>query len=126
MQDEPLDRLGQILMGRVRDKAIADWDRILDGRMKGETAELVRSELGAVAPGAKTFLHWVLPRIVDTTLHHLLWTLEQERSLRLGVEAEGSSVPDVSAVSDGLAGELYGSKGWIARFSAQRHEERPS
>ncbi len=123
MAANALDILGEILMARVRDKAIGDWDRILDGRMKGSTAQKVRSELEAVSSDAPAVIAKMVPRIVDTTLHHLLWTLEQEDSLELSVEAEGESTPSIRDESDGLTGELYRARGWIARFSRERHEE---
>jgi hypothetical protein len=123
MSENPLDKLGELLMTRVRDKAIGDWDRILDGRMKGATAERARAELAADGGDHGAILHRLIPRIVDTTLHHLLWTLEQERSLNLAVDAEGAVVSSVREASDGLSGELYGRRGWIVRYSGERHEE---
>ena len=119
----PLDALGEILMTQVRDKAIGDWDRIIDGRMKGRTADKIRAELDAASADASAVLRKMIPRIVDTTLHYLLWTLEQEHSLTLSIEADGETSPNIREESDGLSGELYGTRGWLCRFSQERHEE---
>lgn len=123
MASDPLERLGEILVTRVRDKAIADWDKILDGRMKGNTATRVREELGRFGPNSNEVLASMVPRVVDTVLHHLLWTLEQEESLEVSLTIEGTSMPSARDASDGLCGELYGIRGWIARFSQERHDE---
>lgn len=123
MPNNVLDRLGEILITRVRDKTISDWDKILDGRMKGATAERVRAEIGAADATSASLCRRMIPRIVDTTIHHLLWTLEQEESIKLSFEFEGTVVSDACAESDGLSGELYGGHGWIARFSNERNEE---
>ena len=123
MFENALDRVGELLMSRVRDKAIGDWDRILDGRMKGSTADRVRAELAAYGPDCVSTVQQMIPKIVDTTLHYLLWMLEQERDLNLSVQVEGKWVTNLPDLSDGLSGELYGKRGWIARFSKERHEE---
>ena len=123
MASSQLDRLGEILMTRVRDRAIGDWDKIIDGRMRGNTAEKVREELASSGRDATQVLTRMVPRVVDTVLHHLLWTLEQEPGLDLSVGVGETAGPSARDESDGLGGELYGSRGWIARFSKQRHEE---
>jgi hypothetical protein len=123
MPANPLDRLGELVMIRVRDKAIADWDKILDGRMRGVTAERVRGEWEAAGCNHTEAIRQLIPRIVDTTLHHLMWMLEQERSVELSIEVEGAVTRNLREASDGLSGELYGERGWIARFSKERHDD---
>jgi hypothetical protein len=110
-----LDVFGELLVTRVREKAIRDWMKQLDGRMKGETADRLRPDIEELGPGQLALLRRLVPQIVDTTLHHLLWTLEQERSIEVLVS--GSSGPEsVRSLSDGLPGELYE---WIERFGAE-------
>lgn len=123
MSHPVLEKFGELLMTRVRDKAIADWDKIIGGEMRGERAQRVQALLASLIPDQVEVVKQLLPQIVDTTLHHLLWVLEQERSIevRTGVgEGQPQSVRDLS---DGLPGELYSSNGWIARYSRQRHGE---
>ncbi len=117
-----LDHFGNVLARRVRDEAISDWDMILDGRMKDASSQAIRAELERLQLSNEEleFLRRLIPRIVDTTIHHLLWTLEQEESIDIAVKTAVDAVPSLREVSDGLAGELYG---WIPRFSKQRYEE---
>src|SRR5512138_1067219 len=107
-------------MQRVRDEAISDWDMILDGRMKDEHSQRLRGEFARLDLQAQAFISTLVPQIVDTTLHHLLWTLEQVDTVRVAVETADEPVPDIKEVSDGLSGEVYGPDGWMARFSSQR------
>jgi hypothetical protein len=116
----PLEAFGLFLMQRVRDKAILDWDKNIDGRMRGATAERVRQALAECSPKEIEVLQWLVPQVVDTTLHHLLWALEQDERVKVAVETEDSVTASISEESDGLPGELYGDRGWIARFSEQR------
>jgi len=113
----PLDVVGELLMVRVRDKSIEDWEKILDGRMKGQSAEKVRQEFVVTGSEMPDIVRRMVPRIVDTVLHHLLWTLEQDQAVNLSNESDGTVTPNIREASDGLSGELYGARGWIAKFS---------
>lgn len=120
-----LDRFGELLMRRIRDEAISDWDMILDGTMKDERSQKVRAELAGLDFDSSqvAFIRWLIPQVVDTTLHHLLWTLEQEETVNVAVKTEGAEIASLREASDGLAGELYSEDGWIARFSKERKGE---
>ena len=107
-----LDLFGELLVTRVREKAILDWMKQLDGRMKGETADRLRADIAVLGETQLALLRQLVPQIVDTTLHHLLWTLEQERSVEVVVVGSGGS-QSLRNLSDGLPGELYE---WIERF----------
>lgn len=119
MSKKALDQFGRLLMTKVRDEAISDWKMIVHGKMKGEVSEDTRKAVMSLGPrGPEVFLSLV-PEIVDRVLHHLLWTLEQSDTMRIAVQAGDESVENLRDVSDGLAGELHGDEGWIARFSKE-------
>jgi len=59
----------------------------------------------------------LVPKIVDTVLHHLVWTLEQVEDVDIAVHLRNGSVPSLREVIDGLAGELYD---WIEWFSSRQ------
>ncbi len=122
MSQAALDHFGSVLTKRVRDEAISDWDMILDGRMKDAGSQEIRMQIERLhlSKDQIEFFRRLIPRIIDTTLHHLLWTLEEEDSIDVAVKTQAGSVPSLRDVSDGLAGELYS---WIPRFSRERYEE---
>lgn len=120
MSKASLDLFGRILMTRVRDEAISDWKMIFDGRMKGDIAARVRNNLASFSEEQRAVILCLVPDIVDTVLHHLLWTFEQEEGIRIGVTVGNDDIPSLKDVSDGLAGELPSDEGWIARFSREK------
>jgi hypothetical protein len=62
----------------------------------------------------------LIPLMVDTTLRHLLWMLEQWPELHLGVTLPTEAVSDVRHVALGeLQGYLYY---WIPRLSHEAHD----
>ena len=117
--NELLDEFGMWLMQNVRDDSIESWRMILSGFMKGESSIQTRAKLDAISPAARAAVSAVLPEIVDTVLHHLLWSLEQSDEITVGVHSGGQSTSDLKTVSDGLAGEVFTEEGWIARFSKE-------
>lgn len=121
--NKALDYFGQILMEKVRDQTITEWDRTFNGEMKGITAQKVRKALSGLNAEQIEVIRWLIPKIVDLSLHNLLWTLEQDESINVTVKTDSEKVSSIRDVSDGLAGELYTEEGWIMRFSKQRYEE---
>jgi hypothetical protein len=119
MTEGALDKFGELLMTRIRDAAIVDWDKIVDGKMKDAVSQRVARAVADLGPDAKGVIRQLIPQIVDTTLHHLLWTLEQEPSLHVTVENDDGDPVDVAEESDGLTGDLYD---WLPRFSTQRYQ----
>ena len=119
MDKQALDYFGEMIVRKVRDTAIDEWDDTIDGKMKSGRAQRVRESLSDFGAERLGILHWLVPQIVDTTLHHLLWTLEQEARVEVAVRTPSSVVPNLRDASDGLAGDLYGDRGWIARFSSK-------
>jgi hypothetical protein len=113
-----LDVFGELLMKGVRDEAIDDWERILNGLMKDEESKLIHKLI--TESNQFDLVAKLIPKIVDTTLHHLLWTLEQAESIDININYEGNYVKSIKNISDGLAGELYTEDGWIHRFSDKK------
>jgi hypothetical protein len=91
---------------------------VVQGTMKDVVTKEIQKILANMHPDARKVLQMLIPAIVDTTLHHLLWTIEQEQ--RLGLTMDGS--PQLRDVSDGLPGDYVG---WKDRLSKQRQFPPP-
>ena len=118
MSNVAIDRFGEVLMTRVRDESIDKWKSIVRGQMA--TSDEAAAKLVRLEPNAKRIFVSLLPHVVDTVIHNLLWTLEQSQEISVRVKAGRATVQSVAEVSDGLCGELYGTKGWISRFSKEK------
>jgi len=118
MSNPALDKFGELLIKSVRDKAARDWERIINGETKGKTAQAVMHQIGSFNTEQREVLIKLVPQIIDTVLYHLLFTAEQEQNLKLIMRCDDNE-QNLKEISDGLAGELYGTQGWIARFSTK-------
>lgn len=76
-----LDHFGRLMMERVRDEALDDWERMLRGRMRGRTARDVAAALSSLDHRQRQALAFVVPAIVETVIDHVLWMFEQEESV---------------------------------------------
>jgi hypothetical protein len=115
-----LTAFGEFLMRYIRDPAIHDADSIITGQAKGLTAQQFKGGFDALTAEQRELLQRLVPVIVDGTLHHLLWCLEQVEWVKVRVETEGGVVDNLKDVSDGLEGEAYD---WIPRFSEERYDK---
>src|SRR2546423_496034 len=95
--DEALDRFGEFLMHRVRDQAIADWDSIIAGKMKSDRARELHERMKVLSPDAIEAIRALIPQVVDSTLHQLLWGLEEVDDISVEV-AGGDKVHDLRTV----------------------------
>ena len=120
MSQSALDLFGELLMTKVRDEAILVWKMIVDGSMKGVTSERVNKMLSLYPDGYKNIIKSLVPDIVDTVLHHLLWTLDQNDNIHIRVTIDNQEIPSLKDISGDLPGELYADDGWIARFSKEK------
>ena len=114
MSTSHLDKFGELLMHEVRDLAIEQWEKTLDGRMVDDLSGHIYSTL---SHDQRQKLRSLVPGVVDTTLHYLLSLLDWRDDLSVAVAIEGEVVPDIRKLSDELVSELYGQNSWIARYS---------
>jgi hypothetical protein len=114
MTSKFLDIFGEIIMKKVRDEAINQWEMTIQGKMKSEESQNIHNLISS--SGQSELINDLVPKIVDTTIHHLLWALEQVEAIDVSIYS-GNILVSIKEISDGLAGELYTEDGWINRFS---------
>lgn len=103
-----LETAGTFLM-TVRDHAIANGVALLEGRLSAPADQEIARFASRLPDEMRQPL---VAAIVDNVLVALLSALDEDSDVQL--IADGTSVADES---DGLAGELFGERGWIARMS---------
>lgn len=113
-----LQRFAEVLIRRVRDRAIAECDRLVSGGMAGPDGERWRNLI--VSQEAAQAVREVIPEVVDETLFCLLDAIDSGR-LPLGWRVSGDSFVGLDDLGLGdMAGCLMGSPGWRHEFSSQR------
>src|SRR5262249_40519752 len=119
-----LDFFGKWIMQQVRDPSIAGADRIIDGHSIAAYKPLSDELKTSLTQEQRNLVKRLVPEIVDLMLHHLLWSVEQTSTIEVDVHADNTTVSNIVEISDGLSGELYGSKGWTHRFSRERDYQK--
>ena len=116
MPDDPLSKLGMLLISNFRDKSIDQHDMLLDGKLRGKHIHELQARVGALSPEQRVLLREVVIDVLDVALHDMLFAFQDAHDRELGIElmVDGRSAADLSGM---LQGEPLGPDGWIARFS---------
>lgn len=122
MKQKILDAFGEMLIESVRDESIEISEMIITGKMGDRRLSKFIDDILASEPKYQELFEVIINRVVDTTLGHLLWMIEQEENIDIIYNESGKSY-SIKDMSDGLKGELYTEDGWIARYSNKMHFE---
>ena len=113
-----LDKFGRVFIEEARDRSIRLFDKRIHGSMRDEESQKLFGKVNSLSDDAQDVIKEIIPDIVDLCLHNMLNLFEENEDLQIIVDGE-----NLNDMSDGLAGELYTSDGWIHRFSNERHRE---
>lgn len=117
MTDRLLEKFGRVLMAEVRDDAIDKYEAIVAGQMRSAPALELSKELLSLNHDQLSLVRKIVLSSIDDVVHNVLWMLEQhEGEIELNF-SDGPNKANLSEISDGLCGEIYGEDGWIARYS---------
>lgn len=114
--DNYLEEFGKIFIKEVRDRTIDVFDRKTQGLMKSKESQLLFERVNKLNDEQKSLISDIIPQIVDLSIHNMLCLFEEHDEFQIIVGGE-----NIADISDGLAGELYTSDGWIEKFSEQRY-----
>ena len=112
--NKKLNDFGKYIIQEVRDITIDEINIIIDNNLNGEYLEEFYNVISYLFSEERNLIKNLVPRIVDTTLHYMLFMIEQHQEISLNFENE-----ELKDISDGLCGELYGNDGWIRKFSTK-------
>ena len=116
MTDSRLDKVGEFVMTRLRDRGIDFADGVLAGALRAPALADVQAAIGRLSLEDRTLLRAVVVESIDVAVHDFLFALGEASDFDTGVELRCAGV-NVAEISDGLQGELFGADGWVARFS---------
>jgi hypothetical protein len=122
---KPLVHFGRELIDSARDWPIRQIDGIMDGSAVAPANVPIYEEAKRLSPEAQDFIKRLIPEIVDTTLHYVMFMFQHptHHGIRISVTTpDGETFPDLDAASDGLAGDLIA---WIQAYSKQRYKTFP-
>jgi len=110
MSHEALRTFCQQFILDSRDAVLEKWDRIIRQNAKAPRSIELGDELKSLGV-PREILEKIIYRVVDSCLFSFLNFIEQNE-IDIIWDAE-----NIRELSDGLAGELYSTQGWINRFS---------
>jgi hypothetical protein len=122
LPDDPLSKLGEMLIRSLRDKSIEQHDMLLAGKLRGKHAQNLQARVAALLPEQRALLREVVVDVLDIALHDVLFAFQDAHDRGLGIEiiVEGRNAVELSGM---LQGEPLGPDGWIRKFSKYPKDE---
>jgi hypothetical protein len=106
---------GEFFIKQVRDNSITILEKTISGEIKAPADQMLYEKINTLSNDQIEILRETAYAMIDLTLHNMLFMFEQSKSWKISNHNE--NIKSLSELSDGLAGELYTSDGWIKKFS---------
>lgn len=113
--NDMLNEFGELFIKQVRDNSISVLEKAIAGEMKAPADQVLHQKISSLSNEQIEILKETAYSMIDLTLHNILIMFEQSKAWVVSNPKGG--VESLSVLSDGLAGELYTSDGWIQQFS---------
>lgn len=114
--NEPLDKFGSFIVKNLRDQALDDLEMLLRGDWKAPALQELQQKLIVLSDDQKQLLRQVADRIITSAMHDFLFAIQEmsDAGQKFEIHVDGENV---ASLSDGLHGEIFTEKGWIATYS---------
>ncbi|MDA3613484.1 hypothetical protein [Polluticaenibacter yanchengensis] len=113
--EDRLSEFGEIFIKSVRDNTLFVIEGIINGHMKSDIDKKMYKDIKELPLESIELLRVFVYKAVDLSMHNMLFMFESNNDWVLF--NENMDVDNIVELSDGFAGELYTSEGWISRFS---------
>lgn len=124
MAHPAVDKFGEFIITRLRDHSIDHFNGLAEGLWKAPALQELQADLATLNEEQMHIVRRCVLSTVDAGLHDLLSGLveahEEEEGIEVFVDGE-----NIAELSDGLNGEQFSDKGWIAKFGAYSEHGDP-
>ena len=114
--NEPLDKFGAFIVRNLRDKMLGNLQMLLDRKWKAPAVQEMQDKLSRLDEDEKQLVWDLVERITTTGMHDLLFAVQEEGDSKGAIKVLVDD-KEIAKLSDGLHGEIFGDRGWIARYS---------
>jgi hypothetical protein len=115
MSETAFDKFGKQLMNDIRDHGIDKWDKILSGKMKGNSAKQILSMVSSFSDDQIETINKLVPFVIDGIMHDLLYLFEESDWIKISLQTQNETVTDIR---DETGGDLQGYAFiWAEEFS---------
>ena len=123
MKSKALDKLGNFLMTRFRDRGIDHFDGLAGQHWQAHGLTSLQNDLATLTNEQRLIVRRAAIDTLDNAIHDLLFAIQENADFENDIQIAVDGVNVVNE-SDGLHGELFGTDGWKHRFS--KHGEPPA
>jgi hypothetical protein len=106
MANKSLESFGRLFVDRFYNRTITNWNKVKEDKINTSLMKLNQSQ--------RDSLDLLIRSQLESAMFNFLSGLEGSDNIKIIVDEI-----DIAESSDGLSGELFGKRGWIARYGDQ-------
>lgn len=117
MAHPAVDKFGEFIITRFRDRSIDYFDALAEGLWKAPALKEIQADLATLTEEQRALVRRCVISTLDNGLHDLLFAFVEAHDCEEGIDVivDGQNVAELS---DGLNGEQFSDQGWIAKFGS--------
>jgi hypothetical protein len=108
---------GEEFIKACRDRSLNEYLMLKTGEMKSSRARYIYDLISTLNFDDKEKIDIIVTEIINRVLHNTMRLFDESREFGIAEKSKIDPDNDLASSSDGLAGELYGENGWIAKYS---------
>lgn len=117
-----VEYFGRILMECVRDRTIYSFDKVVEGKMRGETGEFYAEIMKDFTPKQIELLHnYIIPDLVDKCIFNLLHFIETSDDIDIVISSD-TEEKKLKQICDVFSSRLLSENGWKDMYSKNKVE----
>jgi hypothetical protein len=115
--NQNLAYFGEVFIKNVRIRIIEHFEEVIKGKIKSSNALDLHANLAKFSKEELEFIKKLIENVVDESLFKMLFMFEEgEWTIVEKTAIADCDVEGLDEISDGLSGELFGEKGWLASY----------
>ena len=112
-----LDLFGEEFIKVCRDRSINEYLKLKSGDMKSDQAKYIHGLIAPFSSSDKEKIDKIAMEMINRVVHNFMRLFDESNDFAITKKNKVDPDDDLASLSDGLAGELYGENGWIAKYS---------
>src|SRR6218665_3060410 len=122
MTKKELDQFGKKIIERVLDISIDKYKMVKAGEIKSKSALRMSALINEFDAAQRRKIDRIVSDSMEVMLHKILFFFEdnEEWAIVQKEVAAKKKIIHLADFSDGLSGEIYGTNGWIEKYSSYK------
>ncbi|ULC60852.1 hypothetical protein MBM09_07585 [Flaviramulus sp. BrNp1-15] len=112
MDNNALDKFGELIVANCIDNGLDKFQNLTEGKINAPSLKKLQDQIKLLNNNNIEIIKNLLSEILVSTTHDFLFAIQENDDIQIIVDNQ-----NICKSSDGLHGELFTEEGWIKKFS---------